>query len=373
MKHLTIITLAALTLMCSCNPNSRNPFFQENWDTPWGVNPFDKIKCEHYKPAFMEGMKRHNAEINAIVNNPEEPTFENTIVALEASGLFLERVMLCFFNIISSERTEKLTALDEEMAPILSKHTDEIAMNPKLFERVKFVYDNERANLQGEDLMLLDIVYKNFVRGGANLDEESKAELMKINEELSILGVQFGKNVLNDQNAFVLIIDNEEDLAGLPAAVVAAAADLAKREGHEGKWMWKSLQRSVFTPLLTFLDNRDLREKVWRAYVNVGNNGNENDNNQIVSRIASLELEKAKLFGFETSAAFVLEENMAKNPQTVHKFLSDLWKPTQEVLKKEREVLQNYVMRHYVSIAANAAKARGETRFSVEDIPNLQA
>ncbi|MDR0436755.1 MAG: M3 family metallopeptidase, partial [Bacteroidales bacterium] len=307
MKHLTIITLAALTLMCSCNSNSKNPFFQENWDTPWGVNPFDKIKCEHYKPAFMEGMKRHNAEINAIVNNPEEPTFENTIVALEASGLFLERVMLCFFNIISSERTEKLTALDEEMAPILSKHGDEIAMNPKLFDRVKAVYNNKEnlTHLDAEDLMLLDITYKNFVRGGANLDENSKAQLMKINEELSILGTQFGSNVLNDQNAFVLIIDNEEDLAGLPAAVIAAAADLAKREGHEGKWMWKSLQRSVFTPLLTFLDNRDLREKVWSAYVNVGNNGNENDNNQIVSRIATLELEKAKLFGFETSAAFV--------------------------------------------------------------------
>ncbi|MCL2289819.1 MAG: M3 family metallopeptidase [Bacteroidetes bacterium] len=343
MKKLSIITLAILALMWGCNSTSHNPFFAEKWDTPFGVNPFNEIKFEHYKPAFLEGMKRHNAEIDAIVNNPEEPTFENTVVALDAAGLFLNRVVLHFFNMISSERTDKLAALDEEMAPILAKHADEIAMNPKLFERVKAVYNNERSNLQGEDLMLLEETYKNFVRGGANLDEESKAELMKINEELSVLGTKFSNNVLNDQNAFVLIIDNEADLAGLPAAVVAAAAERAKNEGHEGKWMFKSLQRSVFTPLLTFLDNRDLREKVWRAYVNVGNNGNENDNNQITSRIASLELEKAKLFGYKTAADFILEDRMAKNPQTVYQFLTDLWKPTQKVLQKEVTELQKII------------------------------
>jgi len=343
MKKLSIITLAALMLTWSCNSTSHNPFFAEKWDTPFGVNPFNEIKFEHYKPAFLEGMKRHNAEIEAIVNNPEEPTFENTVVALDAAGLFLERVVLHFFNMISSERTDELAALDEEMAPVLAKHSDEIAMNPKLFERVKVVYENERSKLQGEDLMLLEETYKGFVRGGANLDENSKAELMKINEELSVLGTKFSNNVLNDQNAFILIIDNEADLAGLPAAVVAAAAERAKNEGHEGKWMFKSLQRSVFTPLLTFLDNRDLREKVWRAYVNVGNNGNENDNNQITSRIASLELEKAKLFGYETAAEFILEDRMAKNPQTVYQFLTDLWRPTQEVLQREVVELQKVI------------------------------
>jgi peptidyl-dipeptidase Dcp len=343
MKKLSIITLAALTLMCSCNSTSNNPFFVEKWNTPYGVNPFDEIKFEHYKPAFVEGMKRHKAEIDAIVNNVENPAFENTIVALDAAGLFLNRVVLHFFNMMSSERTDELAALDEEMAPVLAKHSDEIAMNSKLFERVKIVYENERSKLRGEDLMLLEETYKGFVNGGANLDENSKAELMKINEELSVLGVQFSNNVLNDQNAFVLIIDNEADLAGLPATVIAGAANLAKKEGYEGKWMFKSLQRSVFTPLLTFLDNRDLRKKVWGGYVNVGNNGNENDNNQIISRIASLELKKAKLFGFPTYAAFGLEDKMAKNPQTVHKFLSDLWKPTQEVLKKERAELQKII------------------------------
>ena len=222
-KKLSLIALAAITLMTACGPSSNNPFFAEEWNTPYGVNPFDKIKLEHFEPAFLEGMKRHNAEIDAIVKNTEEPTFENTIAALEASGLFLERVQLHFSNMIASERTLELTALNEKMAPVLSKHSDEIAMNPKMFERVKFVYDNERSRLQGEDLMLLDITYRNFIRGGANLDEDSKVELMKVNEELSVLALQFSNNVLDDQNAFVLIIDNEKDLAGLPEAVIAAA------------------------------------------------------------------------------------------------------------------------------------------------------
>ena len=343
MKNLTIIALAVLTFMTACNNTSNNPFFQEKWDTPWGVNPFDQIKFEHYKPAFLEGMKRHKAEIEAIVNDAEEPTFENTIVALETSGTFLNRVSLTFYNIMLSEKTDQLTALQEELMPMLSKHSDEIAMNPALFERVKIVYENEHSTLRDEDLMLLEETYRNFVRGGANLDENAKAELMKINEELSLIGLKFNNNVLDDQNAFVLIIDNEADLAGLPAPVVAAAADLAKKEGHDGKWMWQSLQRSVFTPLLTFLDNRDLREHVWKAFMNVGNNGNEYDNTQIVSRIASLELQKAKLFGFDTYAAFSLEDKMAKNPQTVYNFLSDLWKPTQAVLQRERAELQKII------------------------------
>jgi len=169
MKKLSIIILAATALMAACNPVSNNPFFAEKWDTPYGVNPFDEIKFEHFEPALMEGMKRHNAEIDAIVNNPEAPTFENTIVVLEGAGLFFERVTLTFSNTLSSERTEELAALSEKMAPVMSKHSDEIAMNPKLFERVKAVYDSKQslARFDAEDLMLLEITYKNFVRGGA--------------------------------------------------------------------------------------------------------------------------------------------------------------------------------------------------------------
>ncbi|MCL2414878.1 MAG: M3 family metallopeptidase [Bacteroidales bacterium] len=339
MKKLIIIALAAFALMTSCNPNANNPFFAETWNTPFGVPPFDQIRTVHYKPAFLEGFRRHNAEIEAIVNNPEAPTFENTVVALEASGLFLERVLMTFHNITLSELTDELTVLQGEIMPMLSAHSDRISMNPELFQRIRVVYENERSQLEGEDLMLLDITYRNFVRGGANLDEVSQARLKEINEELSRTVTQFNTNVLADQNAFYLHLTNEKDLAGLPPAVVAAAAALAEREGKEG-WLWQSLQRSVFTPLLTFLDCRDLRYKVWSAYVNVGNNGNENDNNEIIVRIANLELERAQLFGHETAGSFILETSMAGNVETVRNFIQSLWEPTMRVFARETRTLQ---------------------------------
>ncbi|MCL2416909.1 MAG: M3 family metallopeptidase [Bacteroidales bacterium] len=339
MKKLIIIALAAFALMTSCNPNANNPFFAETWDTPFGVPPFNQIRAQHYMPAFLEGMRRHNAEIEAIVNNPEAPTFQNTVVALEASGQFLQRVSLTFMNIILSERTEQLTQIEVEIMPMLSAHSDQVSMNPELFERIRIVHENERSQLQGEDLMLLDIMYRNFVRGGALLAEGPQARLKEINAELSGIVTQFNANVLADQNAFYLHITDEAQLSGLPAAVVAAAAALAEREGKEG-WLWQSLQRSVFTPLLTFLDCRDLRYKVWSAYVNVGNNGNDNDNNEIIVRIANLELERAQLFGHETAGSFILETSMAGDVETVRNFIQSLWEPTMRVFARETIALQ---------------------------------
>ena len=285
-------------------------------------------------------MKRHKAEISAIVENVEEPTFENTIVALDASGLFLERVELTFSNVIGTERTDEMSVLEEEMAPLLSKHSDEIAMNPKLFERVKAVYDNKEAfNLQGEDLMLLENTYKNFLRGGANLSEQDKADLMTINEELSVLSTQYTKNAQNDNNAFRVIIEDKAELTGLQETSVVAAAELAKKEGQEGKWTF-TLDKPSLIPVLTYADNRELREKMFKGYENKGNNDNANDNKKVAAKIASLELKKAKLFGFETAAAFILDDRMAKTPQAVKTFLDDLWKPTQVVLAKEAKELQ---------------------------------
>jgi len=341
MKKLTILALAAfaLTLVTSCDANRNNPFFAETWNTPFGVPPFDQIRTTHYMPAFLEGMRRHNAEIEAIVANPEAPTFENTIVALEASGLFLERVLLTFLNIASSELTDEIADLQSQIMPMLAAHSDRISMNPELFERVRIVYDNEYTQLQGEKQTLLRITHRNFVRGGAMLDEGPQARLKEINEELATLVSQFQTNVLADQNAFYLHITDEADLSGLPAAVVAAAADLAAREGKDG-WLWRSLQRSVFTPLLTFLDNRELRHYVWEAYVNVGNNGNENDNNEIIVRIANLELERAQMFGYRTAGDFILATSMARNTETVRQFLIDLWTPTQRILAQEARTLQ---------------------------------
>ena len=340
MKKLAILTLIATSMMTACKSKTDNPFFAEKWDTPYGVQPFEEIKFEHYKPAFEEGMKRHKAEIDVIVNNPDAPTFENTIVAMENSGQFLEQVEFTFFNLVSTERTDEMSALEEEMSPILSKHRDEISMNPKLFERVKAIYDNkENLNLQGEDAMLLEKKYTNFVRGGANLNEEDKAKLMKINEELSVLGTQYTKNAQMDNNAFRLLVENESDLAGLPEGVMTAAANLAKAEGQEGKWMF-TLDKPSLIPFLTYAENRELREKMFKGYANKGNNDNANDNKKVAAKIASLELKKAKLFGFETAAGFILDDRMAKTPQAVKEFLDKLWAPTQVVVKKEAKELQ---------------------------------
>ncbi|MCL2414879.1 MAG: M3 family metallopeptidase [Bacteroidales bacterium] len=342
MKKLIIIALTAFALMTSCNPNANNPFFAETWNTPFGTPPFDQIRTAHYMPAFLEGMRRHNAEIKAIINNPEAPTFENTIVPFEASGLFLERVRLVFMNIIRTERDDELAEIEREIMPILSAHSDRIAMNPELFERIRIVYENEYDQLYGENQMLLRIIYRNFVRGGANLCEEGQAQLKAINEELSILTSQFNANVLAEQNAFYLHITDEAQLSGLPPAVVAAAANLAAREGKEG-WLWLSLQRSVFTPLLTFLDCRDLRYKVWSAYVNKGTHDNEFNNEWVATNIANLRLQRAQLFGHETAGSFIVETYMAGTTQTVRQFLEDIWAPTQVQFAREARMLQNMI------------------------------
>lgn len=340
MKKVILATAVALTILTGCQQKVENPFFAETWNTPYGVPPFDQIKFEHYKPAFEEGMKQQNAEIEAIVTNSDAPTFENTIVALENSGRFLAKVSTVFFCLIGSDRTDEMQALNEELAPVLSKHEDEIAMNAKLFERIKAVYEQkETLNLQGEDAVLLENAYKDFVRGGANLNESDKAQLKKINEDLSVLASQYGKNAQNDNNAFRLVIENKEDLSGLPQASIAAAAELAKAEGKEGKWLF-SLDKPSLLPFLTYADQRELREKIFKGYANKGNNDNENDNKKIAAKIASLELQKAKLFGFETAAAFILDDRMAKTPETVKTFLDELWEPTQKMVSKERNELQ---------------------------------
>ncbi|MCL2416910.1 MAG: M3 family metallopeptidase [Bacteroidales bacterium] len=342
MKKLIIIALAAFALMTSCNPNANNPFFAETWNTPFGTPPFDQIRTAHYMPAFLEGMRRHNAEIEAIINNPEAPTFQNTVVAFEASGMFLERVNLVFVNVLRTERYEGLTEIEREIMPMLTAHFDQVSMNPELFERIKFVYENERDQLEGENARLLYIMHRNFVRGGANLSEADQAQLKAINDELTRLISQFNANVLAEQNAFYLHITDEAQLSGLPATVVAAAADLAAREGKEG-WLWRSLQRSVFTPLLTFLDCRDLRYKVWSAYVNKGTHDNEFNNEWVATGIANLRLQRAQLFGHETAGSFIVETYMAGTTQTVREFLESIWTPTQVQFAREARELQRMI------------------------------
>ena len=314
--------------------SSANPFFSE-YTTPYGVPPFDQIQVAHYKPAFERAMEEHKNEIDAIINNSEAPTFENTIVALDQSGELLNKVMYAFGGQASVNTTEEIQALEQEIYPMLSKHSDDISLNPKLFARVKAVYDNQgQMNLDKEQKKLLELTYKGFVRSGANLSEADQAKLRELNERISVLELTFGQNVLRETNDFELVIDKQEDLSGLPADVIANAAQTAKDKGMEGKWIFTLHNPSVM-PFLQYADNRALREKIFKAYINRGNNGNENDNNAVVKELVTVRLEKAKLMGYEDYAAYVLEENMAKNEKNVYDLLDRLWTPALAKAKEE--------------------------------------
>ena len=290
----------------------------------------------HYKPAFEIGMEEQKKEIDAIVNNPEEPTFENTIVALDRSGELLTKVMYAFSGQSSVNTTDEIQALEQELYPVLSAHSDDISLNPALFTRVKVVYDKQASmNLNKEQKKLLEETYKGFVRGGANLDADKQARLRELNEKISVLELTFGQNVLKETNAFKLVVDNKEDLAGLPESLIAAAAETAAADSMEGKWIFTLHNPSVM-PFLQYADNRALREKIFKAYINRGNNSNGNDNKNVVKELVAARLDKAKLLGYEDFAAFVLDENMAKNEKNVYNLLDQIWTPA---LKKAKEEL----------------------------------
>lgn len=311
-----------------------NPFFTE-YTTPFGVPPFDKIEVAHYKPAFEKGMEEHKKEINAIVNNPEEPTFENTIVAFDRSGELLTKVMYAFSGQSSVNTTDEIQALEQELYPVLSAHSDDISLNPALFTRVKAVYDKQASmNLNKEQKKLLEEIYKGFVRGGANLDADKQARLRELNEKISVLELTFGQNVLKETNAFKLVVDNKEDLAGLPESLIAAAAETAAADLMEGKWIFTLHNPSVM-PFLQYADNRALREKIFKGYINRGNNGNDADNKDVVLKLVTLRLEKAKLMGYDDYASFVLEDRMAKTSDKVYALLDEIWKPALGKAKEE--------------------------------------
>ncbi len=347
MKKVILMSLAVFILPWSCaqpteEPGAEsmlNPFLSE-WDTPFGVPPFDLIKEEHFKPAYEEGMKKQRAEVDAIVGNAESPTFENTVEVLERSGALLTKVDYVFNNRSSSLTNDKIQTIEKELAPVLSKHQDDILLNEDLFKRVQAVYESrDELELTPEQNRLLEDQYKTFVRGGANLDDAKKAELRKVNEELSVLSVKFGENVLKENNSFEMVIENEADQAGLPDAVVAGAAEAAAERGYEGKWVF-TLHKPSMLPFLQYSEKRELREKIFNAYINRGNNDNERDNKKNASRLAALRVKKAKLLGYETHAHFVLEEAMAKVPENVYDLLNKLWKPALVMAKKEAAMMQ---------------------------------
>lgn len=313
--------------MCACEQQSEtNPFFAD-FQTEYGAPDFNRIRTEHYEPAFLKGMEEQNAEIRAIVENQEEPTFENTVVALDNSGEILSRVSGVFFALIEADTNDSLTALNEKIAPMLSEHRDNMYLNQGLYERIATIYQQEQdgqITLTTEQRRLLDKYYKAFVRSGASLDSEKQVRLREINKELSSLGIAFSNHLLNENNAYRLVIENEADLAGLPEWVKLGAADEAKAAGMEGKWLF-TLQNSSRLPFLQYADNRALRKEIYEAYTSRGNHGDANDNKEVLKKIISLRLEKARLLGFDCYSNFMLDENMAKNSQTVMDFLHELW------------------------------------------------
>ena len=335
-----IFILATTCMMYSCTTQTEtNPFLSE-FQTEHGVPPFDKIKLEHYEPAFLKGIEEQNANIDAIVNNSEAPTFENVIVALDNSAPILDRVSAIFYNMTDAEKTPGLNELSIKIAPTLSEHSDNISLNQELFKKVNAVYQQkESLKLTTEQERLLEETYKDFVRSGANLSPEKQARLREINKQLSTLGLTFSDNILNENNAFKLYIDKEEDLAGLPEWFRQSAAEEAKADGQEGKWLF-TLGNASQLPFLQYSENRPLREQIYKAYINRGNNNDKNDNKKIITDIVSLRLEKAQLLGFDCYSNFVLDNTMAKNSTTVMNFLNNLWSYSLPKAKAEAADLQ---------------------------------
>ncbi len=345
-KSLLLLALAGIVMSCSQTENKQNmnPFF-EVYNTPFEVPPFDKIQNEHYLPAFEEGMKQHSNEIESITKNSEAPSFSNTIEAFDASGDLLSRVSLVFFNVKEANTNPEMDKIAEEVAPKLSQHYDAIYLNENLFSRVKAVYDNMATfGLNPEQERLLKETYKSFVRGGANLEPDKKEELKKINEQLSLLELKFSQNMLAETNNFQLILDKEEDLAGLPESVINSASEEAKNAGQEGKWIF-TLQKPSWIPFLTYSERRDLREKLYKAMYNRSNNNNEFDNKALIGQFVNLRVRKAQLMGFNSWADFVLDDNMAKTPSNVYDLLRKVWEPGLVRAKEEARDIQAMIDR----------------------------
>ncbi|WNC67517.1 M3 family metallopeptidase [Thalassotalea nanhaiensis] len=323
------------------NVEASNPFYQE-YDTPFGIPPFEKIKMAHYKPAMEKGIAEIEAEIAAIINNPAAPTFENTIEAMEKGGDLLDKVTNTFYGLIGSMSSPEMQAISKEMSPKFSAMSDDINLNDKLFQRVKAVFDQKDSlTLNTEQKTLLEKTYKGFVRAGANLNDADKETLRGLNQQISSLSIQFGENLLNETNGFELVIENEKELDGLPESIVAAAAATATARGHDGKWVFTT-HRPSFYPFLTYSTNRKLREQLFYAYTHRGDNDNANDNKAIASEMASLRYQRAQVLGYKTHAHYVLENNMAKTPENAYGLLDKVWPASLKRAKQEVADMQEF-------------------------------
>ena len=313
----------SLFLFCTVNMiNAQNPFF-EKYNTPHQTVPFDKIKNEHYEPAMLEGIKLHEAEIEAIINNPEAPTFANTIVAYEKSGKFLDRVTTVFGNLRSAETNDDLQKIAQKMIPLLSEHSNNISLNEKLFQRVKAVYKQKsKLSLTIEQAKLLDDIYDGFVRRGANLQGEARNKYRELSKKLSTLTLQFGENNLKETNNFQLVLTQKEQLAGLPEGIVEAAAQTAREKGVEG-WVI-TLHAPSYVAFMTYASNRELRKELYMAYNTKCTKDNEFNTLEIVKDLVNTRMQIAQLLGYKSYADYTLKERMAENSKNVYKLLDQL-------------------------------------------------
>jgi peptidyl-dipeptidase Dcp len=342
-KYLIIAALFICSTIYSQETKDMNNPFYKTWHTPFQTPPFGEIKIGHYLPAFEEGIKQQKTEIEAITTNKSKPSFANTIEAMEKSGQLLTKVGGVFWSLVSANTNDEMQKVAEQATSLTSKHTDDIYLNEKLFARIKSIYnENEKLKLSPEQKTLLENYYLDFTRGGANLNDEGKQKLRKINDELSQLTLKFGDNVRRENSKYELIVDKKDDLAGLPEASIQAAAEKAKAKGMAGKWKF-TIDKPSLLPFLQYSEKRDLREKLYTAYMNRGNNNDELDTKKILSKIISLRVQKAELLGYKTYADFVLQRNMAKNPENVMKFLNQIWDPTMRRAKTEVKDMQKII------------------------------
>lgn len=345
---LIVFTIFAFMSLPSCKSSKSagdNPFFSE-WDTPFGVPPFDRIGSDHFLPAFERGMSLHEAEIDAITSNNDVPTFENTILAYDNSGKMLAQVALVFEMLCAAETNEQMQAVEEQVMPMLAVHRDKIGLNEKLFARIKAVYDDrDLLRLDPLQSRLLQKTYNGFVRSGALLDAEQKERLKQINEELSRVSVRYGNNLLAENNNFRLELSTEEELDGLPANVRDAAKEKAKSLGLDAKKWVFTLHQPSRIPFLTNASRRDLREKLYKGYLERGNHDDEYDNKQLVNDFIRLRTEKAHLLGYPSYADYVIADQMAKTPGAVYNLLDEIWIPALDRAKGELAEMDSLLQR----------------------------
>jgi len=346
MKKIIMVLIFPIFLLSSCSKEkkqSTNPFFSE-FNTPFNVPPFDKIDTSHYIQALEQGIIDQQAEIDAIINNSDVPTFDNTILAYDRSGTLFNNVRNVFNTVNGANTNPTLQAINRKVASKTTRHRDNISLNERLFQKIKTVYENrEKSNLDADQIRVVEKYYEDFVRNGANLNETDKAKLREINQKLSKYSIKFTENVLAETNTnFKLIIENTEDLEGLPQGIINTAADNAKADSLVGKWKF-TLQKPSMIPFLQYAQNRNLREKLYRGYFMRGNNNDKFDNKEILVNIANLRVERAKLLGYKTYAEYTISKNMAQTPEKVYEFLKGIFDPAQEIAKKDCDAMQKIV------------------------------